>query len=53
MMRGLEHLPYEDRLRVGAPQPGEEKALGEPYSSLPVPEGAYRKAGEGFFYRGI
>jgi len=25
--------------RVGAVQPGEEKALGRPYSSLPVPEG--------------
>jgi len=25
---------------VGAVQPGEEKALGGPYSSLPVPEGA-------------
>jgi len=24
--------------RVGAVQPGEEKALGRPYSSLPVPE---------------
>jgi len=28
-----------------------EKALGRPYSSLPVPEGAYRKAGEGLFIR--
>jgi len=30
-------------------QPGEEKAAGRPYSSLPVPEGAYRKDGEGLF----
>jgi len=28
MIRGLEYLSYEDRLRVGAVQPGEEKASG-------------------------
>jgi len=28
MIRGLEHLSYEDRLRVGTVQPGEEKAPG-------------------------
>jgi len=28
MIRGLEHLSCEDRLRVGAVQPGEEKAQG-------------------------
>lgn len=27
-------------------QPGEEKALGKPYSSLPLPEGGYKKARE-------
>jgi len=27
------------------------KALGRPYSSLPVPEGAYKKAGRGPFTR--
>ena len=32
-------------------QPGEEKALGRPYSSLRVPEGAYKKAGEGLLTR--
>jgi len=31
---------------VGAVQPGEENTGGRPYSSLPVPEGAYRKDGE-------
>jgi len=35
--------------RVGAVQPGEEKGPGRPYSSLPVPEGAYKKAGERLF----
>ncbi|GAB0181694.1 mitochondrial enolase superfamily member 1 [Grus japonensis] len=39
MIRGLEHLAYEI-------QPGEEKALGKPYSSLSVPKGAYRKDGK-------
>ena len=32
---------------VGVVQPGEEKALGRPYSGLPVLQGGYRKAGEG------
>lgn len=26
MVRGLEHLAYEERLRTGTVQPGEEKA---------------------------
>jgi len=34
MLKGLEHLSCEERLRVGAVQPGEEKAAGRPYSSL-------------------
>jgi len=37
--------------RVGAVQPGEEKAPWRPWSSLAVPEGAYKKAGEGHFTR--
>ena len=51
MIHGLEHLSYEDRLRVGAVQPGEGKALGRPYCGLPVPERAYKKAGEELFTR--
>jgi len=40
MIRGLEHLSYMERLRkLGAVQPGEEKAPGRPDCSLPVPEG--------------
>jgi len=34
MIQGMEQLPYRDRLRAGAVQPGEEKALGRPESSL-------------------
>jgi len=36
---------------LGILQPGEEKATGRPYSSLPVHEGVYKKAGEGLFTR--
>jgi len=37
-IRGMEHLSYEERLRAGAVQPGEENAAARPYCSLPVPE---------------
>jgi len=36
---------------VGAVHPGEGKAVGRPYSSLPVLEGAYRKDGENIVSR--
>jgi len=36
---------------AGAFQTEEEKAVGRPYSSLSVPEGAYRKDGENIFSR--
>jgi len=39
MTQGLEHCSYKERLRVGAVQPGEEKAAGRPYCSLSVPKG--------------
>ena len=45
MIRGLEQLPCEDRLRVGGVQPGEEKALERPYSGLPVLKGGTGKVG--------
>ena len=38
-------------MRVGAVQPGEEKAAGRPQRSLPVPEGACKETGEGLFTR--
>ena len=37
--------------KVGAVQPGEEKGPGRSYCSLPVPEMACKKAGEGLFTR--
>ncbi|KAK4821984.1 hypothetical protein QYF61_006232 [Mycteria americana] len=39
MSRGMEHLSYEERLRAGVVQPGEEKALGRPYCGLSVLKG--------------
>jgi len=49
VIRGLEHLPYKDRLRAGALQPGEEKAPGRPYRGLPVPEGGLQESWGGTF----
>ena len=39
MTQGMGNLPYEDRLRAGTVQPGEEKALGTPESGLSVSTG--------------
>ncbi|TRZ07636.1 hypothetical protein HGM15179_019473 [Zosterops borbonicus] len=53
MIRGLEHLSNEDRLRqLELVQPGEEKALRRPYSSLPVPKGGLLQGRRGTFYKG-
>ena len=53
MIRGMEHLSYEDRLRVWVVQPGEEKAPGRPYSGLPVPKGGLQERWGGTFYKGL
>ena len=47
MIRGLEHLPYKDRLR----ELGLEKSLGVLIAAFQYLKGAYRKAGEGLFIR--
>jgi len=39
--------------KVWAVQPGEEKAPGRPYSSLPVPEGGLQESRRGTFYKGM
>jgi len=46
MIRGLEDLSYEDRLRELGVQPGEEKAVGCPHCSLSVPKGSLQTGGE-------
>jgi len=39
--------------KVGVVQPGEEKAPGTPYSSLPVPEGGLQESWRGTFYKDV
>ena len=43
-------LPWGKAERVGSVQPGEEKALGKPCCSLPVPEGALQQSWRETFY---
>lgn len=39
--------------RFGVAQPGEEKTLGRPYSSLIISKGNLKDVGEGTFYLGV
>ncbi|GAB0186779.1 mitochondrial enolase superfamily member 1 [Grus japonensis] len=53
LIRGLEHLSYEDRLRVGIVQPGEGKAPGRSNCGLPVSEGSLQESWRGTVYQGV
>ena len=53
IIRGLENLPYEDRLRAGALQPREERALRIPHSGLQFPEEGLQESWGQSFYKGI
>ena len=46
-------LLWRQAKRVGVFQPGEEKALGRSYCSLPVPEGGLWESWRGTFYKGV
>ena len=49
MVRGIEHLSYDERPRVGVVQPGEKKAPGRPYCCLSVlKEGLQERWGQTF-----
>ena len=45
MIHEMDHLSYEHRLRAGDVQPGKEKALRRPESSLQYQKGTIRKKG--------
>ena len=52
MSRGLNHLPYRDRLRkLGLFSLKKRKIHGDFIAAFQYLKGAYRKAGEGLFIR--
>mgnify|MGYP001859233592 CR=1 FL=1 len=53
MIRGLEHLPYEDRLRSAALLWSPLGPFWGPYSCLSVPEGGLQGSWGGAFCKGL
>jgi len=46
----ISRIPLRRLRELGLVQPGEEKAPGRPYNSLPVPEGGLQESWRGTVY---